>query len=201
MIDLTSPVAAAVFAVTIGVSLLGLFRMPQLIERLAMRPYLVARGKLPETVVTSGFVHGDMGHLLFNMFTFFFFAFSLERFLGSLRFTLLYTAGLLLSSLCSIVKHRNNPQYATIGASGAISAVLFAFIVYFPTTSLIIFPLPIPIPAFLFAIGYVAWSYWAAKNERGRINHDAHLCGALAGLGFVLVTDPVAFLALGRLLG
>ncbi len=198
MLDLQSPVAALIFAVTIALSLIGLFRDQSIIERFAMRPYYVARGKQRETVVTSGFVHGDLGHLFFNMFTFFFFAFDLEAFLGSVRFSILYAAGLILSSVCSIAKHRNNSQYATIGASGAISAVLFAYIVYDPTTSLIIFPIPVPIPAFLFAVGYVAYSYWAANNEHGRINHDAHLCGAFSGLGFVLVTDPQAYLNLLR---
>lgn len=193
MSGLLSSVASMIFAVTIAISLIGLFREPALIERLAMRPYFVARGKLRETVVTSGFVHADIGHLLFNMFTFYFFAFSLEDYLGTLSFAVLYATGLVLSSVCSIVKHRNNAQYATIGASGAISAVLFAYIVYFPTTTLIVFPLPIPIPAFLFAFAYVAYSIWAGTQQHGRINHDAHLCGALAGIGFVMVTDRSAF--------
>ncbi len=200
MMNFDSPAATLVFALTIAISLLGLYSAPQLIDRFVMRPYQVARGRQTETVFTSGFVHGDLGHLLFNMFTYFWFAFPLEQFLGTIRFALLYTIGLGLSSFCSIVKHRSNPAYATLGASGAISAVLFAYIVYFPTTSLIIFPIPIPIPAFLFAVGYVAYSYWAAQQHRGRINHDAHLCGAISGLGFVMVTDPRAFLALGGLL-
>ena len=200
MFDLLSSAASVVFALTIAVSLIGLYRTPALIERLAMRPYFVARGKQRETVVTSGFVHGDIGHLLFNMFTFYFFAFSLEEYLGTINFAILYAVGLVLSSVCSVVKHRNNAQYATIGASGAISAVLFAYIVYFPTATLIVFPLPIPIPAFLFAFAYVAYSFWAGAQEHGRVNHDAHLCGALTGIGFVMVTDPAAFAdLLGRL--
>ncbi len=196
MTDILSPAALVVFVVTIATSLIGLYRAPQIVNRLVMRPYRVARGQHVETVVTSGFVHGDMSHLLFNMFTFYFFAFPMERFLGSAKFVALYLSGLVLSSACSVFKHRSNPRYATLGASGAISAVLFAFIVYFPTTTLIIFPLPIPIPAALFAVVYVAYSWWAARTACDGINHDAHLCGAFSGLAFVGLTDAQAFLTL-----
>ena len=191
-----TPAAALLFAVTLGLSLLGLYRMPQLIDRCVMRPYLIARGKSLETIVTSGFVHADLGHLLFNMVTFYFFAFPMERFLGTPAFVVLYFLGLILSSACSLGKARNDPRYATLGASGAISAVLFAYILYFPFSTLLIFPIPVPIPAFLFAIGYVAYSWWAGKNRRDNINHDAHLCGAVTGIAFVVVTDPGV---LGRL--
>ena len=190
MSNLDSPAAALLFGVTLALSLLALYRMPELINRFVMRPYFVARGKQIETVITSGFVHGDLGHLLFNMVTFYFFAFTLERILGTPAFVILYFAALALSSVCSIVKERNNPQYATLGASGAISAVLFAYILYEPFATLIIFPIPIPIPAFVFAIAYIAYSVWASKKGRDNINHDAHLCGAVTGVAFVLITDP-----------
>jgi membrane associated rhomboid family serine protease len=104
--------------------------------------------------------------------------------------------GLVLSDIETYRKHRNHPEYASLGASGAISAVLFASIVYDPNSRLLIFPLPIPIPAWLFAIGYLAYTYYSARNPHGRINHDAHLGGALTGLAFVAVTDPTAY---GRL--
>jgi membrane associated rhomboid family serine protease len=107
--------------------------------------------------------------------------------------------GLVLSHSCTWYKHRNNPEYASLGASGAISAVLFAYIVYFPTTTLMIIPIPVPIPAALFAVGYVGYSYWASTQAKGRINHDAHLCGALAGVLFVALTDPGAFERLTQL--
>jgi membrane associated rhomboid family serine protease len=191
--SLETPVATVIFVVTIAISLISLFRAPQIINRYVMRPYLVARGKNLETVITSGFLHGDIGHLAFNMFTFYFFAFELDRFLGPTKFAILYIAGLIVSSACSVRKHRDNAAYATLGASGAISAVLFAYIVYSPLTTLIIFPIPIPIPAIVFAIGYVAYSWWSAKQARGNINHDAHLCGAITGVLFVAFTDPVAF--------
>ena len=197
MSNLESPAAALLFAITLAVSLLALYRMPGLIGRFVMRPYFVARGKQVETVITSGFVHGDLGHLLFNMVTFYFFAFTLERILGTPAFLVLYFAALVLSSVCSIAKERNNPQYATLGASGAISAVLFAYILYEPFSTLVIFPIPVPIPAFVFAIAYIAYSFWASKNGRDNINHDAHLCGAVTGVAYVLITDPGV---LGRLL-
>ncbi|MEM8817778.1 MAG: rhomboid family intramembrane serine protease [Pseudomonadota bacterium] len=190
MNNFESPAAAVLFAVTLGISLLGLYRMPQLIDRFVMRPYLVARGKSVETVITSGFVHADLGHLLFNMVTFYFFAFPMERFLGTPAFIALYFLGLILSSACSLGKARSNPAYATLGASGAISAVLFAYVIYFPFSTLIIFPIPVPIPAFLFAVLYVGYSWWAGKNRRDNINHDAHLCGAVTGIVFVVLTDP-----------
>ena len=187
---LATPAAALLFAVTVGLSLLGLYRMPRLIDRCVMRPYLIVRGKSLETIVTSGFVHADLGHLLLNMVTFLFFAFSMERYLGTPAFTALYFLGLVLSSACSLGKGRNDPRYATLGASGAVSAVMFAYILYFPFSTLLIVPIPVPVPAFLFAIGYVAYSWWASKNRRDNINHDAHLCGAVTGIAFVVVTDP-----------
>jgi membrane associated rhomboid family serine protease len=97
-----------------------------------------------------------------------------------------------LSDLGTYFKHRNNPEYASLGASGAILAVLFASIVYFPGQSLYIIPIPIPIPAPLFAVGYLAYTWWSSRQARGRINHDAHLGGALTGLAFVALTDPAA---------
>jgi membrane associated rhomboid family serine protease len=132
------------------------------------------------------------------MFTFYFFAFPMERFLGTVPFLFLYFCGLVISHTCTWYKQRNNAGYASLGASGAISAVLFAYISYFPTSTLMIIPIPVPIPAFLFAIGYVGYSYWASMQTKGRINHDAHLCGAISGLVFVAITDPGAFV---RLLG
>ena len=185
--------APLIMALTIGLSLFGLFRSPRIIDICLFRPYYFLRKKQYDTMILSGFVHADVGHLLFNMFTFYFFAFTMERYIGTLSFLFLYFFGLVVSHTCTWYKHRNDAGYASLGASGAISAVLFAYIVYFPTTTLIIFPIPIPIPAFLFAIGYVGYSYWASMQNRGRINHDAHLCGAISGLIFVAATDPGAF--------
>jgi membrane associated rhomboid family serine protease len=194
-------IALVIFAATLVASLAGLYAKPQIIERSLFRPYWFLRRRQYETVVTSGFVHADLPHLIFNMVTFWFFAFPLERQIGPLRFALLYFLALVVSDLGTYFKHRNDPQYASLGASGAISAVLFAAIVYFPWMELFIIPIPLPIPAPLFAVGYVAYSWYSARQARGRINHDAHLGGALFGLLFVLLTDPAAFGQLLRWLG
>lgn len=186
-------VALVILLVTAGVSLAGLYGSPKLIEQSLFRPYWFLRRRQYATIVTSGFVHADLPHLIFNLVTFYFFAFQLERQIGSARFLALYLIGLVVSDVGTYFKHRHEPEYASLGASGAISAVLFASIVYFPWQKLFIIPIPVPIPAPLFAIGYVAYSWYSARHARGRINHDAHLGGALAGLAFVLLTDPGAY--------
>lgn len=193
MFESGSIAAPLIMILTIGISLMGLFQAPRIIDLCLFRPYYFLRKRQYSTMILSGFVHADVGHLLFNMFTFYFFAFPMERFIGTVPFLFLYFFGLVISHTCTWYKQRNNPGYASLGASGAISAVLFAYIVYFPTTTLMIIPIPVPIPAFLFAIGYVAYSYWASTQNTGRINHDAHLCGAVSGLLFVALTDPGAF--------
>jgi membrane associated rhomboid family serine protease len=193
MFDSGHYAAPAIMILTVGISLLGMYRVPDIINKFLFRPYFFLREKQFDTMIMSGFIHADLGHLLFNMITFYFFAFPLERFLGTASFVILYLVGLVVSHACTWYKERNNPQYASLGASGAISAVLFAYIVYFPTTTLFIIPIPFPIPAALFAVCYVAYSWWASKNSRDRINHDAHLCGALSGVGFVAITDAGAF--------
>jgi membrane associated rhomboid family serine protease len=194
-------IALVIFAATLVASLAGLYARPQLIERSLFRPYWFLRRRQYATAVTSGFVHADLPHLAFNMVTFWFFAFPLEKQVGPVRFAILYLLALVVSDLGTFFKHRNDPQYASLGASGAISAVLFAAIVYFPWMKLFIIPIPLPIPAPLFAVGYVAYSWYSARQARGRINHDAHLGGALFGLLFVLLTDPAAFGQLLRWLG
>ena len=142
------PASLFILVSNIGLSLAGLFLAPQIIERCLFRPVEFARGLRRATLVTSGFVHADLPHLLFNMLTFWFFGPPLERRIGTPMFVLLYAAGLLVSQYGSYRKQRHNPQYATLGASGAISAVLFANIVYWPTNTLILMFLPLRSPPF-----------------------------------------------------
>ena len=183
-----APAAYGILLLIVIVSGLGLMVAPRIIERNLLRPWRVVRQREYSTIVTCGFVHADFGHLLFNSLTLFFFGPMLEATIGTVRFVALYLVGLVISSLGTVIKQRNNPDYASLGASGAILAVLFAYIVYYPTEPIYLF-FAIKMPAVVFAFGYLAYTWWASKNSRGRINHDAHLDGALTGLIFVGVTD------------
>jgi membrane associated rhomboid family serine protease len=195
-VNLQISVALVIFVATIATSLIGLFGSPKLLDRSLFRPYWFLRRRQYDTVIMSGFVHADLMHLIFNMMTFYFFGFMLEQAIGSTHFLLLYFAGLLISHAGTYIKQKNNPEYACLGASGAISAVLFAAIVFFPEQSLFIIPIPVPIPAPLFGIGYLAYTWYAARNPHGRINHDAHLGGAITGLVYVALIEPSAYRAL-----
>ena len=189
-----APVAALLLTLIVVIGLAAL-KAPALIERGVFRPHHDLRAGRWWTTVTSAFLHADLAHLLFNGFTFWAFAFNLERAIGSARFLALYVAGIVVSDIGTWLVHRRDPAYATLGASGAILAVLFASIVYFPTSSLYILPIPVPIPAPIFAVGYLVLSVVASKRGTGRVNHDAHIAGAVAGVLFVAATDPQAFRA------
>jgi membrane associated rhomboid family serine protease len=183
-----APAAYGILVLIVVISGIGLMAAPRIIEMNLLRPYRIARGREYFTVITCGFVHADFGHLLFNSLTLFFFGPGLERLMGTTKFVALYFIGLVISSLGTVFKQKNNPDYASLGASGAILSVLFAYIVYRPLDKIYLY-FAIGIPAVLFAFGYLAYSWWASGHSRDRVNHDAHLDGALTGLIFVGVTD------------
>jgi membrane associated rhomboid family serine protease len=182
-----TPVASIIFIFTIITSIYA-FNDQQLYGKFMLHPYTVSKGKNLYTFITSGLIHADYMHLFFNLFTFFFFAFSLEKMIGHWQFGLLYFASLILSDIPSVIKHKNHFWYNSLGASGAISAVLFSYILFKPLT--IIGVMFIPMPAILFAVLYLAYSWYMAKNAKDNIGHDAHFFGAITGLIFTLIFVP-----------
>lgn len=184
-----TPVASLIFIFTLVTSIYA-FNDSSLYGRFMLHPYSVYRRSNVYTLLTSGLIHGSWMHLAFNMFTFYFFAFRLEAMVGSWRFGLIYLVGLILSDIPTVYKQKDNYNYHSLGASGAISAVLFSFIMFNPLTTLMIFPLPIPIWAVLFGVLYLVYCFYMAKNARDNINHDAHLYGALTGVILTILLVP-----------
>lgn len=191
---LQTPVASFIFAITLVTSIYA-FSNHGVWAKFMLHPYSIYRGKAYYTIFTSGLIHRDWGHLLFNMLTFYFFGFALEAMLasasswGHLQFALIYVLGLTLSDVSTLVKQKYNPQYRSLGASGAICAILFSFILFQPTTMLGVF-LIIPMPAWIFGILFLLYCAWAAKNARDSINHDAHFYGALVGIVSTILFHP-----------
>ena len=191
-------VALIILAVTVAVSLAGIYGSPAIIQRSLFRPYWFLRRRQYETIVTSGFVHADLSHLLFNAFTFFFFAFQVERQVGSARFAALYLFGLVASDVGTYFKHRNDPDYASLGASGAISGVLAAYVLYFPRNRVLVW--------FWFRIlavpALVVIGLWAvlqlvsgagtliAAGSGGGVAYLAHVGGFVGGLALAWVLMP-----------
>ena len=182
-----TPVASIIFLFTIVTSIYA-FNDPQVYGKFMMHPYTVSKGKKLYTFITSGLIHADWGHLFFNMFTFFFFAFRLETMIGHWQFGLLYILSLILSDIPTVIKHKDHFWYNSLGASGAISAVLFSYILFEPLS--IIGVMFIPMPAIVFAVLYLAYSWYMSKNAKYNIGHDAHFFGALTGLIFTVIFVP-----------
>lgn len=181
----TAPVAFVIFVITLITSLLAFYN-EEFYSRATLHPYSVSRGSRIYTLITSGLIHRDWSHLFFNMLSYYFFASQLEaNYLGHWQFGVLYTASLILSDLPTVQKHRNDMWYRSLGASGAISAVIFSYILFSPKTMLYV--MFIPMPAILFGVLYLVYCAWASKQSRDNINHDAHFFGAISGLAITIL--------------
>ena len=142
---------------------------------------------------SSGFLHADMTHLLFNMITLYFFADAVIMALGSVKFIIIYVASLLFGNLLSLYFHKEEYWYNAVGASGAVTGILYAAILLQPEMSLYMFFIPIPIPGYVFGVGYLLYSIYGMKNKVGNIGHDAHFGGAIGGYVVTLILMPSLF--------
>jgi len=171
-----TPVNLLLIAITVIVSWMA-FKNRALADRLILWPPAVDRNRQYDRLITYGFIHADLSHLAFNMITLFFFGGFIEQ-------VMLQLSG-------SYLKNQKNPNYLSLGASGAVSAVLFAFILIKPWS--IILVLFIPAPAIIYAVFYVGYSIWMDRRGGDRINHSAHLAGAAFGVLFMLAMQPSIF--------
>ncbi|WP_257387252.1 rhomboid family intramembrane serine protease [Tahibacter caeni] len=191
-------VTLILIGLTVAVSLAA-FNDARLKQQLVLWPPAVRRRREYWRLLSYGFVHADGMHLFFNMFTLFFFGQQMEAYLtlkmGLFGLPLLYVGGLVASILPSYVRHQNDPNYYSLGASGAVAAVLFAGVLLRPGATIYVFF--IPMPALVFGIAYIAYSWYMDRQSNDNINHSAHLWGAGFGLMFMALLEPSL---VGRLL-
>lgn len=178
----------AIIAANIIVSLKG-FNDGAFFERYKFGIGAIQAGQ-KERMVTSGFLHVDFTHLLFNMFTLYFFAGVVISDLDAAKFFGIYFISLLAGSLLALFFHKNEPLYSAVGASGAVTGVLYAAILLRPDMQLGIMFIPIPLPAYVVGIGYLLYSIYGMKNRLGNIGHTAHFGGAIGGYVTVLLFKP-----------
>lgn len=180
----------SLIVITVVVSLLA-FSNQALMNRLIFWPPAMQKGQF-DRFITHGFVHADGTHLLFNMITLFFFGSIIESFYRQyfydLGFVLFYLGALVVAILPSYLQHKHDTHWASLGASGAVSAVLFAYILFEPWKLILVFF--IPVPAIIFAVLYVGYSIWSGKRGNSNINHSAHLWGAAYGVLMTLLLEP-----------
>lgn len=172
------------------------FKNPALIERYSFNPYKVKEQKEYYRVFTHVFFHANTTHLFFNLLSFYFVGRYLEYVLvdfygtynGSIHFLLVYFGGAVIGTLNSYAKHANNPNYQSIGASGAVSASIFGFIIWMPDVEFLLFFF-IPMKAYVFGLLFLAYEYFSIRRQNSRIAHDVHFISAIYGVVYVLIIN------------
>lgn len=166
-------------------------------RKLMHHPYSEHNNKEYYRLLSSGFLHGSLMHLLLNMYVLYEFGSVVERLFmlqlgelgGRVAYTALYVVTIVAANIPTHFKHKDWSGYSAIGASGAVSGILFAYVIFNPWSWLGIM-FVIPCPAIVFAILYLVYSSWASKNSQDNIGHDAHFWGAIFGMAFTFVLDP-----------
>lgn len=183
-------ITLVIVVLTVVISLLA-WQTPKIMDRLIFYPPAVKRGEV-DRFATHGLIHADGMHLFFNMFTLYSFGGTVERFfasrVGLVGFAVFYLFAIIVAILPTYLKHKNNPRYSSLGASGAVSAVVFSYVLMNPWATLLVFF--VPVPAIIFAGLYVGYSVWADKQGRGNTNHSAHLVGAIFGMLATIAIEP-----------
>lgn len=189
-----APITFILIGINVIISLIG-FSNADLIDKTIMWPYRIKREKQYYRFITSGFIHADFIHLLFNMFSFYYFGSAIEYYFaqyglgGNVSYLLLYFVALIIADIPSYLKHQDDDNYRALGASGAVSAVIFACILFQPWGTILIYF--IPMPFIVFAFLYLGYCIYMSKKNLGHVNHDAHLWGSLFGLIFTAVLIAV----------
>ncbi|MER2997457.1 rhomboid family intramembrane serine protease [Pontibacter populi] len=184
--------------ITVGISWYA-FSNHSLMEKWIFYPYTVNRDNSWHRFITSGFLHADFSHLFFNMFTLYFFGTNVEyTFIGNfgvvtgiLIYLLIYIGGIIVSDIPTYIKHRNDPGYRALGASGGVASVVFSSILFYPTADICLYAV-LCIPGFILGILYLMYSYFSGKRMGDNINHDAHFYGAVYGFVISLAIVPQA---------
>lgn len=189
----TATMTFLLIAINALVSGYALMADPSLLDRWSFRPRRVVEKGEYHRLITGGFLHGSFTHLAFNLITLLFFGPPLESILGGVGFLIVYFGAELTAHALSLVMHAHDPNYAAVGASGAISGVLFGYCLFAPFSMLYIF-FAVPMPAIVFAVLYVVFSIYAMRTTAGGtgggIAHEAHLGGALGGLILTIIVEP-----------
>ena len=167
------------------------FNNRSLFSKLQFNPYQVYYRKEWHRMLTHGFIHANWNHLIFNMISFYFFGRLVESlFTSKLVYLFLYFSAIIIASLTTLYKHKNNHWYNSVGASGGVSAIIFASILFNPFSGIYIIPFPFPIPGIIYGIIFIIYSRYMSRRYADNINHDAHLLGALYGFLFPILLDP-----------
>jgi len=187
-------VTLVIVAITVLVSILANGNR-SLKEKLVFNAYLVKHSKQYYRIFTHAFIHSGWMHLLINMWVLYMFGINVEKEFaakfpnnGLISYVILYFGGIAFASLPAMLKHKNNPRYNALGASGAVASILYAFIILSPISRISLYFM-VPLPAFIFGILYLWYEYAMDKRSKGNIAHDAHFYGALFGIIFMVFID------------